>query len=303
MNLAKAFMMGAAVLSIAACNGGQLAPTVNPVSTPQIRQAPDYFNIGEYCSSLPERLGQVSGIEGRLNSSGQGQPLKQLSKDIVLIMDKQNSAFSHGIRVSANYVLVAGHAILYKTQVTIPGDKNTYSRAEYHAIWVGYRDELSKSVAEKKLRLEDKIEFGLITAPHATVSSKQDLGLVYAPSASDAVPVVFRSSETLKVGEPVYAYVFLPGGTDVQTVSGTITSLSTVSDYAGQFRVSMLLPKGTSGGPVFDQDGRLIGLLSNYYLPPGKVDLPENYAGTNVSGIDVLAGMLLQERATIAACK
>jgi len=83
----------------------------------------------------------------------------------------------------------------------------------------------------------------------------------------DAPPVLIGSTNRLKVGQRVYA-IGAPQGLELTLSEGIISSLRPVDD--GQYlQITTPISPGSSGGGLFDEGGRLIG-LPTFYLSEGQ---------------------------------
>jgi tetratricopeptide (TPR) repeat protein len=86
-------------------------------------------------------------------------------------------------------------------------------------------------------------------------------------SGIKAPAVVMGSTSRLKVGARVYA-IGAPQGLELTLSEGIISSLRPVED--GQYlQISAPISPGSSGGGLFDEEGRLIG-LPTFYLTEGQ---------------------------------
>ena len=83
----------------------------------------------------------------------------------------------------------------------------------------------------------------------------------------DAPAAVLGSTKPLKVGQKVFA-IGAPQGLELTLSEGIISSLRDVTD--GRYlQISAPISPGSSGGGLFDEDGRLIG-LPTFYLGGGQ---------------------------------
>ncbi len=67
--------------------------------------------------------------------------------------------------------------------------------------------------------------------------------------------------DTLKSGAPLVS-IAAPMNLEFSTVSGTVANPNRTFDGYAVIQVALTATHGSSGGPVFDRDGRLIGLIS-----------------------------------------
>ena len=80
---------------------------------------------------------------------------------------------------------------------------------------------------------------------------------------SGDIPYAVRSSSTVRLGEDVFTLGFPLGkvlGKSVKFSSGTVSSLSGLLDNPSLFQVSNPIQPGSSGGPLFDRNGNLVGI-------------------------------------------
>ena len=83
----------------------------------------------------------------------------------------------------------------------------------------------------------------------------------------NAPPISIGSTETLKVGSRVYA-IGTPKGLTLTLSEGIISSLRPVE--GGQYlQITAPISPGSSGGGLFDEEGRLVG-LTTFYLAEGQ---------------------------------
>jgi len=102
---------------------------------------------------------------------------------------------------------------------------------------------------------------------------------VLSTRAFNGRPVTRVSSAELAVGQPVVAVGYTPGFR-LSVARGSITALYPY-DGGSVLRTSAWFPRGASGGGLFDEEGRLLGILSfrggagdelNYVLPNEWID-------------------------------
>lgn len=86
-----------------------------------------------------------------------------------------------------------------------------------------------------------------------------DLCLLAAPGLA-AAPVALRPSDALSIGEPVYA-VGNPLGFGLAVSSGLLSSIQAGQPH-GRLAVTAPVSPGSSGGGLFDGQGRLLGLTT-----------------------------------------
>lgn len=86
-----------------------------------------------------------------------------------------------------------------------------------------------------------------------------DLALLQAPGISGA-PVTLADSTRLRIGETVYA-IGSPRGLELSLSEGIVSSLRQTADGAAIQTTAPISP-GSSGGGLFDAQGRLLGLTT-----------------------------------------
>ena len=80
-------------------------------------------------------------------------------------------------------------------------------------------------------------------------------------------PVEVRESRNLKIGDPVYAIGF-NAGRALTFQAGEVAELFE-HDGAMVIRTTAAFTHGASGGGLFDQDGRLVGIITFFRTQPG----------------------------------
>ena len=127
----------------------------------------------------------------------------------------------------------------------------------------------------------------VVTSCHVTMASKQvmlfggaqgegaklqaadvahDVCALYFPEML-APPAVVSGSRNLKVGDPVYAIGF-NAGRSLTFQAGEVAELFE-HDGAQVIRTTAAFTHGASGGGLFDEDGRLVGILTFFRTQPG----------------------------------
>jgi hypothetical protein len=112
---------------------------------------------------------------------------------------------------------------------------------------------------------------GQMSATLARADYFHDVCLLDASVLNKNLPKL-APSEGLSVGQPVIAIGYGPSFS-LSITSGTITALSRYDD-AYVLRTSAQFPRGASGGGLFDEEGRLVGILT--FSAPRSDEL--NYA-------------------------
>ena len=81
---------------------------------------------------------------------------------------------------------------------------------------------------------------------------------------SQEIPFGIRKSSTVRLGEKVFTLGFPLGellGKSAKFSDGAISSLSGLLGTANLFQINNPVQPGNSGGPLFDQDGNVIGIV------------------------------------------
>jgi S1-C subfamily serine protease len=138
-----------------------------------------------------------------------------------------------------------------------------------------------------------------------TVGNKPGLVLKStSPLAEDAALIWFPVDYHWAVLEPSepylgqyvwavgYPYQFIDGTTGLQVSSGELIYHSLARD---RFRVGSSFYKGSSGGPVFDRDGRLVGLSVAVLMLAGQYPIPDEFYVTPAANVFKLYKELTDE--------
>ena len=107
---------------------------------------------------------------------------------------------------------------------------------------------------------------GRFKAEAVVVDRKNDLALLRVSGAPAFTPVTFREGIGSELGESVVTLGFplagLAGG-GVQVSQGVVSGLFGVRDDASLMQFTAPIQPGSSGSPVFDQYGRVAGLVTS----------------------------------------
>jgi S1-C subfamily serine protease len=119
-----------------------------------------------------------------------------------------------------------------------------------------------------------------VTATVSAMDPINDLALLRADAHSDEV-AAFRL--TPRLGEPVEAFGYPLADLLSRSGSfslGNISALSGMADDSRYLQISVPVQQGNSGGPLLDQHGNVVGVvsekLSAAYVMRTKGDIPEN---------------------------
>jgi serine protease Do len=122
---------------------------------------------------------------------------------------------------------------------------------------------------------------GMIAAKIVQVDRANDIALLKCEGTF--VPVQIRASNGVKLGETVLTLGFPDiqiQGFSPKMTKGEISSLLGVQDDPRQWQVSVPVQPGNSGGPLFDEQGNLVGLieakLNAVAMAEATGDVPQN---------------------------
>lgn len=117
-------------------------------------------------------------------------------------------------------------------------------------------------VVDGSSRLKVSTKDGIVSAKVISIDRKNDIALVKADGAGVPVPVV--NSAPVKLGQKVFTLGF-PNpelqGRNLKMTDGSISSLGGLQDDPRQWQISVPVQTGNSGGPLFDEQGNLIGVV------------------------------------------
>jgi S1-C subfamily serine protease len=104
-------------------------------------------------------------------------------------------------------------------------------------------------------------------------SHKHDLALILVLTSKETEPVSFRDSGGLTIGERIFA-IGSPAGLQATVTDGVFTGFrrnSPTDDSLLQF--SAPVNPGSSGGPLVDENGKVVGVVTSKYFTEGRVPL------------------------------
>lgn len=108
-----------------------------------------------------------------------------------------------------------------------------------------------------------------IPATIVRVDKKNDLAILRI-SGKNYKPLSIISSSSIKRGEKVFAIGFPRidiQGVEPKLTEGIISSLSGIKDEPTTFQISNPIQPGNSGGPLFNSDGKVIGVVVSTLNP------------------------------------
>lgn len=116
--------------------------------------------------------------------------------------------------------------------------------------------------------------------------SDKDLALlkIRKPDASDLTPLTFRNDKHYSLGADVFTIGFPLSsvlGSNARFTKGSISSTTGLKDDPNQIQVSAEIQPGNSGGPLFDKDGIVVGVVQQTLNPLKTLEqtggaLPQN---------------------------
>ena len=310
MNLAKAFMVCAAVLSVAACGVKEVAapmPTKEAeLSTLAPTKTPTAVLSGDYCTTAPnitEQLKNLDTIEAKFtqqNSSPKSlDELLRLGDDLVSFLrfpagfdtvllsgtTYVEAHISQGLSLGGGYFVTVSHGLI-EPIVPVPNKDNSYSfTISPNRVLLVYTNDKKENIA--------------VHVQNITAFPYGDMALVYLPSQDKGAMVAIRPSSTLKQGEKLYNITLTSNGLDkregeVMKTSVTANDASTpYLIYSNQILTSISADDGDSGSPVFDRFGNLVGVLSVGASLNGK-------SVTTVASVDSLTSILVAQKLQLA---
>ena len=129
--------------------------------------------------------------------------------------------------------------------------------------------------------LQVVIPQGTINAKIVQVDRANDVALLKCEGIF--VPVQIKPSGGVKLGQTVFTLGFPDiqiQGFSPKMTKGEISSLLGIQDDPGQWQVSVPVQPGNSGGPLFDEQGNLIGLIESklnaVVIANATGDVPQN---------------------------
>lgn len=108
---------------------------------------------------------------------------------------------------------------------------------------------------------------------------ERDLAILRVKPQGALPTLALANSDTVEAGDPVVAIGNPLGVLDYTVSDGLISSVRPISDSLTVLQVSAPISQGSSGGPLFDPTGRVIGIV-RAYLSGGQnlnFGIPSNY--------------------------
>ena len=146
-------------------------------------------------------------------------------------------------------------------------------------------DNAKKQVNASVLETDKRNDLALLRISSTEMASLETksliskLGLKLVPLASEGI---FKS-EDVELGEDVLVAGFPHGdfySDGIKVTKGIVSGKKGMGDDRGQFQMDAAVQKGNSGGPIYDENGNIVGVVV-YQLDPLKVakaigSLPQN---------------------------
>jgi uncharacterized protein len=117
--------------------------------------------------------------------------------------------------------------------------------------------------------------------------ARNDLALLRAESA-ELPPAKLRSGRNVRLGDDVVAIGYplkgvLSSGAVVTT--GIVNAMTGVNDDTSAFQISATVQPGSSGGPIFDRSGNLVGIVRARLLSTTQVNAQNVNFGINLATV------------------
>jgi len=191
------------------------------------------------------------GLANSVVATGNGMP----AEDIYDMACKQVVGIRTEVPFTGGYLVPEGSNVVSGSGFIISSDG--YILTNYHVIETSYRSDIPLLVT-----LGDGMEF---EAKVIGYEESNDIALIKI-EASDLNAVIIANSDDIRVGQPVYA-VGNPFGDLVYTMTeGIVSALDRVVTVDRKsietFQLSAAVNEGNSGGPVYDANGEVIGIVS-----------------------------------------
>jgi serine protease Do len=113
-----------------------------------------------------------------------------------------------------------------------------------------------------ELRLPGRSE--AIPASVVVKDTRNDLAILRTAPIPGIIPISFADPSLVKVGQDTFTLGYPLGdlmGTTVRLSTGTIDSLLGLDGDPRMFQISDPVQPGNSGGPLFNKDGQIVGIV------------------------------------------
>lgn len=116
-----------------------------------------------------------------------------------------------------------------------------------------------------------------LTVRMVAKDARNDLALLRADSAG-LPPVKLRSGRNVRLGDDIIAIGYPLKGvlsSGAVVTSGIVNAMSGLNDDTSAFQISATVQPGSSGGPIFDRSGNLVGIVRARLLSTARAN-PQN---------------------------
>lgn len=133
-------------------------------------------------------------------------------------------------------------------------------------------------------RVKVVLKTGLKEAKILSVDANNDVAILKVKEGKEAfTPAPVIPSTKVKLGQKVFTLGF-PNvdvqGTNVKMTEGSISSMGGIQDDPRQWQISVPVQPGNSGGPLFDENGNVVGIvvakLNAMKIAKYTGDIPQN---------------------------
>lgn len=170
------------------------------------------------------------------------------------IQEKTDSVYYLEVYDSRGDILGSGSGFVWKDRTTLV--------TNYHVI-----KGASKIIAVSP----DEREEVTITSA-AAYSWNSDLAILISPTALNAKPLSSANSDRVKQGDRIYAIGYPLGLSN--TLSDGIVSSRFYDEYdVDTLQITAAISPGSSGGPLLNRHGRVIGVVCAYYVDGQNMNL------------------------------
>jgi S1-C subfamily serine protease len=111
-----------------------------------------------------------------------------------------------------------------------------------------------------------RTNYGVFDANIIATDQANDIAILSAPNIKNKSYAKFRDGYGVRVGEDVTTVGFPLGdllGTSVKVTSGSISSITGLGNDSSRFQIDAAIQPGNSGGPLLDNAGNIIGIVTS----------------------------------------
>lgn len=115
--------------------------------------------------------------------------------------------------------------------------------------------------------------------------AKNDLALLHLDGGTLPAPIRFRAGRGLRMGDELVVVGYPLRGilsSNAIVTTGIVNALSGANDDTTAFQMSATVQPGSSGGPIFDSNGLLVGIVRARMLPTGPIAAQNVNFGINL---------------------